>query len=218
MRRWIVLVGATTAGLYLYFSRRGAEGTEGRDTLYWDSITRRPRTAPEVGALVNTYLSSVPDPPTAKESAVMSFFMPIERAGAAFRLEPALIAAVIDRESAGDPLARGPVGEYGLMQVRPTTADMMYDIGVYKGDRRNLLDPGINIHYGAAYLRWQMDKHKSKMLRVMWAVAGYNAGTAQYDSTTRKFKNQKYVEAVVNVRLPRYAYLFNQVYRAYGRP
>jgi len=168
--------------------------------------------------MVTAFLDTVPAPPKIAERRVLSYFLTIERAGKSFRIEPALIAAIMSRESDGNPNAIGAVGEVGLMQVRPTTADFVNGLGLYRGDRQNLSDPVINIHYGAAYLRWQMDQYAGRTNRVRWAVAGYNAGTPRYDEGSGRFGNEVYVSDVVDFRLPRYAYLFNQVYRRFGRP
>jgi len=218
VRRWVVLLGVAAAGLYLYYRRAGGIVTppEGRE-LYWDAVNRRYRTAPEVGAMVTAFLDTVPDPPSAEERRVLSYFLTIERAARSFRIEPALIAAIIARESGGFADVTGTVGEVGLMQVRPTTADFIYGLGLYRGDRANLHDPEINTRYGGAYLRWQMDQYADRTNRIRWAVAGYNAGTASYDPGSGKFANEVYVSDVVDYRLPRYAYLFNQVYRRFGQ-
>lgn len=86
-------------------------------------------------------------------------------AARAFRLEPALIHAVISAESGYNPLARSPKGATGLMQLMPDTA-RRYGVD-------NPLDPGQNIHGGAAYL--------SDLLKLFGndlnlALAAYNAG------------------------------------------
>jgi len=221
VKKGIVILGIVAGGVYLLARRARAQlmpvtpTPEGRD-LYYDP-TGLPRTPQEVGAMVTAFLDSVPDPPDEEERRVLYYFLLIERAGRSFRIEPALIAAVIHRESRGFPEAVGKVGEVGLMQVRPTTADMMYNFGIYRGDRAYLSDPEININYGAAYLRWQMDRYVSQANRVYWAVAAYNAGTAEYDYTKHRFSNESYVSDVVDRLLQRYAYLFNRIYMQYGR-
>lgn len=168
--------------------------------------------------MIQNLLNTIPETPTSKEARVIWFFPEIERAADRNRVEPALIAAIIDVESGGDPDARGPVGEYGLMQVRLSTAQMMG----FTGDPARLLNPATNIEYGAKYLRWQFDRYRDQMMRHEWAVAAYHAGTAY--KRNGKFVNtaghsiQGYVDKVVKERLPRYVYLFNQVYRQYGEP
>jgi soluble lytic murein transglycosylase-like protein len=82
-----------------------------------------------------------------------------------FQLEPALLHAVISAESGYNPLARSPKGARGLMQLMPDTA-RRYGV-------RNPLDPGQNIHGGAAYLRDLLTMFGND---VKLALAAYNAG------------------------------------------
>lgn len=60
----------------------------------------------------------------------------------------------------------GGAGEIGLMQVKPTTAEM---VGF---NPKDLSDPDKNMEIGLTYLKQGMDKYKDPVL----AVAGYNAG------------------------------------------
>lgn len=82
----------------------------------------------------------------------------------AYRLEPALLHAVISAESAYDPLAVSRAGAMGLMQLMPATAERF---GV-----SNAFDPLANLHGGARYLRQLLDQFQQLSL----ALAAYNAG------------------------------------------
>lgn len=202
MRKFLVILGISAVGIYLLKRARPLPDQEPIPPGERDLVSE-----------ILAFLQSIPDPINRKEKRVLSYVLSIHRAARAFRIEPALIAAIIDRESGGNPSARGQVGEYGLMQVRDTTAQMIYQQGHYRGDYGNLLDPETNVNFGAAYLRWQLDRYADMSNKVYWAVAAYNAGTAVYSGG--RFSNQGYVDDVVE-RLSRYAYLFNQVYRQYG--
>jgi soluble lytic murein transglycosylase-like protein len=59
-----------------------------------------------------------------------------------------IVDAVMRVESAYNPGARGDVGEVGLMQILPATADMLG----FKGTREALAKPETNIAYGTQYL------------------------------------------------------------------
>lgn len=105
----------------------------------------------------------------------------INRTAIAARLNPALLAAMINAESAFDPRARSPRGAYGLMQVMPGT---WREIGGTAGCRPAAADPqtplcieepAANLAVGAAYLRRLADRFGGNMV---FAVAAYNAGTA----------------------------------------
>jgi len=89
------------------------------------------------------------------------------------RIDPALIAAVIQVESKWDPGAVSRAGALGLMQLEPATARF---IATQKnppsGDPGNLGNPDVNIAYGAWYLRYLIDQTGS----VPAALVAYNAG------------------------------------------
>lgn len=87
-----------------------------------------------------------------------------------FRLDPALVLAVIRVESNFDPNARSPKNAQGLMQLIPATAERF---GV-----KDVWDSEQNLRGGMAYLRWLLDYFKGD---VKLALAGYNAGEGAVD-------------------------------------
>ena len=95
-----------------------------------------------------------------------------------YRLNPALLAAVIEQESKFRADARSSTGALGLMQLQPTTAE---GIAVRTGGSNfvlsDLYDPEINVRYGAWYLRHLLDKYRSERT----ALAAYNAGQQNVD-------------------------------------
>jgi soluble lytic murein transglycosylase-like protein len=82
-----------------------------------------------------------------------------------FRLDPALVLAVVQVESNFNANAQSPKNAQGLMQLIPETAERF---GV-----RDVWDPEENLRGGMAYLRWLLDHFKGD---VKLALAGYNAG------------------------------------------
>jgi peptidoglycan lytic transglycosylase len=95
-----------------------------------------------------------------------------------YRLEPALLAAVIYQESKFKSGARSDRGAVGLMQLLPETAKgIATRTGGAKFRVSDLYDPEINVRYGAWYLRHLLDKYGSERL----ALAAYNAGQANLD-------------------------------------
>jgi soluble lytic murein transglycosylase len=95
------------------------------------------------------------------------------------RLDPALLAAVIDTESKFNADARSSAGAVGLMQLTPATAE---GIAEYThGSKFKLSDltiPDINVRYGTFYLRLLLNKYKGNE---RLALAAYNAGEANVD-------------------------------------
>jgi soluble lytic murein transglycosylase-like protein len=86
-------------------------------------------------------------------------------------VDPTLVAAVIQAESAFDPTALSSKGAAGLMQLMPQTASAL---GVL--DR---FDPHENIRGGVRHLRYLLDRYRG---RVALALAADNAGEGALDA------------------------------------
>jgi peptidoglycan lytic transglycosylase len=120
-----------------------------------------------------------------------------------YDLDPALLAAVIYRESKFDADARSSSGAIGLMQLLPDTAK---GIAVHTGGKKfvveDLYDPEINVRYGSFYLRRLLRKYGDERL----ALAAYNAGQANVDRWIEEGgeiqfpETQQYVDEVLELR------------------
>jgi len=114
-----------------------------------------------------------------------------------YRLDPALISAVIYQESKFRPDARSESGAVGLMQLLPETAK---GIAVRTGGSAftidDLLDPEINVRYGSWYLRHLLDKYGSDER----ALAAYNGGQGNVDRGVVYEETELYVERVLELR------------------
>ncbi|MFM0061229.1 lytic transglycosylase domain-containing protein [Paraburkholderia phytofirmans] len=97
-------------------------------------------------------------------SRVMALLPIINEAAHVADVDSALLMAVIDVESGGNPQAVSPKGATGLMQLMPGT-------GARHG-ASDLLDPRQNIAAGARYLKELMRQFGALPL----ALAAYNAG------------------------------------------
>jgi soluble lytic murein transglycosylase len=94
------------------------------------------------------------------------------------RLDPALLAAVIESESKFNPNARSSAGAVGLMQLTPSTAKgIALSTGGSSFQVSDLTDPDINVRYGSWYLRHLLDRYQDERL----ALAAYNAGEENVD-------------------------------------
>ena len=119
-----------------------------------------------------------------------------------FRLSPALIYAVIETESAYNPMARSSVPAFGLMQIVPQSAgrdayEMLYG-------KPRVLTPGYlyneqnNILIGSAYLKklyYDYFKNiQNPISRLYLSIAAYNTGAGNvacaFNSTNRDFKGR----------------------------
>ncbi|MBP0594870.1 lytic transglycosylase domain-containing protein [Paraburkholderia sp. LEh10] len=128
-------------------------------------------------------------------SSVLAWTPLVEEAARRFGVDRALLLAVIDVESGGNPFAMSPKGARGLMQLMPAT-------GLLQG-ADDLFDPYQNVRAGARLL----DTLLAKYGEVSLALAAYNAG----DGAVRKNggaiplygETQNYVRRVME-RVARY--------------
>jgi soluble lytic murein transglycosylase len=128
-----------------------------------------------------------------------------------YRLDPALLAAVIYQESKFRSDAKSSSGAIGLMQLRPDTAS---GIAIRTGGSRfqtsDLYNPEINVRYGSWYLRHLLDKYDDEEL----ALAAYNAGQRNVDTWRAEGKEIQFSETRAYVE--RVEDLKDVYRRAYG--
>lgn len=153
---FIGLAGANRADaeLYMYRDSRGA--------LHFSNAPANPRYQPyRPPALAGSgRIRFRPDPARRKA------YDPIIRAAARrYRVDHALVKAVIRAESDFIPYAKSPKGALGLMQLMPATA-RQYNVW-------RALEPRENIEAGTQHLRGLLDLYDGN---VRLALAAYNAG------------------------------------------
>ncbi|HEX7525363.1 MAG TPA: lytic transglycosylase domain-containing protein [Gaiellaceae bacterium] len=129
-----------------------------------------------------------------------------------YRLNPALLAAVIEQESKFNASARSSTGAIGLMQLQPATAK---GIAIHTGGNdfvlSDLNDPEINVRYGSWYLRHLLDKYHDERL----ALAAYNAGQANVDEWRSKGEDIQFSETRAYVsRVERLKDIYRRAYRS----
>lgn len=108
---------------------------------------------------------TTPDAPSGSVASRVTRLAPIvDEVARAAGMDSALLMAVIDVESGGNPQAVSPMGATGLMQLMP-------DTGAQHG-ASNLFDPRQNIAAGARYLHQLIHQFGDVQL----ALAAYNAG------------------------------------------
>ena len=114
----------------------------------------------------------------------------IQAAGQRNRLDPALLDAVIGRESGFRPDVVSSAGAVGLMQLMPSAAR---ELGV-----SDPFDPAQNVEGGAKYLRSLLDRYGG---RLDLALAAYNAGPGAVDhfgGVPPYKETQEYVSAIMS--------------------
>jgi soluble lytic murein transglycosylase len=103
--------------------------------------------------------------------------VPIRFAAQKYGVEPALVKAVVWRESHFNPNVHGRAGELGLMQLMEPTAQEWADAEhVINFDHIQCLDPGTNTLAGTWYLRKLLKRYQRTDNPVAYALADYNAG------------------------------------------
>jgi soluble lytic murein transglycosylase-like protein len=105
-------------------------------------------------------------------------------------LDPALVRAVIEAESGGDPKAVSKAGAIGMMQLAAPTAS---DCGIH-----DLFDPEQNVECGARTLGYLIRRYGVEM-----GIAAYNFGSGDVESVGGHLskmpqETQTYVKAVVD--------------------
>lgn len=115
----------------------------------------------------------------------LAYTAEISAAAERHRINPYLVAAVINEESGFRPDVVSRAGAVGLMQVMPGTADELRLRGIVSAEiveGRTLDDPVANIEYGTAYLRYLVDRYHE----IETVLAAYNAGLRHADSWARE--------------------------------
>ena len=102
---------------------------------------------------------------------------PIRAAARRYGVEPALIKAVVWRESHFHPRARGRAKEIGLMQLQEEAARAWADAEhLLAFAHEHCLDPATNTLAGTWYLRKLLRRYAQTDDPLPYALADYNAG------------------------------------------
>jgi len=112
----------------------------------------------------------------------------IAEAAEKYNLDPSMIKAVMQAESAFNAMAVSPVGALGLMQLMPAVAE---ELGA-----EDPMDPRQNIMAGSRHLRQLLNSHRGN---VKLALASYNAGpgnVAKYRGIPPFKETRNYVKKV----------------------
>lgn len=130
--------------ILIFLSGNGHSSDQNLDTQNFQSIVRK--------KIFQTVKKNLPAKYKGRAHAVTATIMGESKK---HKLDPFILTAVIAGESSFNPEAVGPVGELGLMQVRPTTGQWIAKkMNLPWYGQRTLKDPIKNIRIGAAYLSY----------------------------------------------------------------
>jgi soluble lytic murein transglycosylase-like protein len=173
---FLVLAPCAMADTYVYVDDNGVL-----------TFTDSPTSADAVKVVVN----EEPQEAFTRPSSRPDYRNLIEEACARYGMDPDVISALIQAESAFDARAVSRKGALGLMQLMPETAEQM---GVY-----NLLDPAANIDAGVRYLKALLRKFDGDLTL---ALAAYNAGPGvvlKYGAVPPIEETQRYIEKIFSI-------------------
>lgn len=146
---------------------------------------------------------------------------PIREAARRYKLDPALVKAVVWRESRFHPGVRGRAGEIGLMQLTDAAAQEWAEtVGAYPLPEAHLYDPRTNALAGTWYLRKLMERYRKTDDPVPYALADYNAGRANVLKWAREGAATNSVEFVSQIAFPSTRHYVESVirrWRHYGQ-
>ncbi|MBM3824802.1 MAG: lytic transglycosylase domain-containing protein [Verrucomicrobia bacterium] len=103
----------------------------------------------------------------------------IAAASKTYSMDPAVVKAVVWKESRFDAASRGKAGEVGLMQIRDLAAREWADAERLKDfTMEHLTSPSTNTLAGTWYLKKLLGRYRHTDGALVYALADYNAGRA----------------------------------------
>jgi hypothetical protein len=161
--------GPDGAKIRLYTDAAGANFLEvnATDIVADETVTLLPEAQPSVAAAAVPGGATLLAPQHLSDEDLRPM---LAKAGAAYDVDPDLLASVVRQESGGHPRAVSRAGAQGLMQLMPGTAA---GLGV-----ADSFAPGDNIRGGTNYLNQLLERYHNNLVL---ALAAYNAGPAAVD-------------------------------------
>ncbi len=121
-----------------------------------------------------------------RPGAIMPYRIYVEKYAGQYGLDPTLVSAIIQQESAGNADAISSAGAVGLMQIMPIT----------QGDQcpgADLYDPEQNIACGVKHFKWTLDQVGGDTDK---AVMAYHSGVTALKTNGPRPIDRQYLTAV----------------------
>lgn len=150
---------------HITFEGGGTLSVPASRIAFW---AERPEPAAEVENDAPAEEADIPEEPWRVRAGAYAELIGL--AAARYELDPALLTAMAEVESAFDPVAVSPKGACGLLQLMPQTAARFGVADVFNAEQ--------NVDGGARYLSWLLQRFEGNS---ELALAGYNAGEGAVD-------------------------------------
>lgn len=118
---------------------------------------------------------------TNRRRAESDYPVPSLRPREGFKVNKALVYAIVRQESRFNPGVVSPAGAVGLMQLMPDAAAHVSGDTRLRDDMSPLFDPSYNLKIGQDYLSWLMSQGVG--YDILRTVAAYNGGPATLQKT-----------------------------------
>ena len=135
------------------------------------------------------YGQTLPEEMTREEWDIfypLAYWSAIKEQAKLRRLDPYYVAGLIRQETVFNATARSHANAYGLMQLLPSTGQMVakrYSLGGGRVATADLLNPLLNIQLGTAYLEQMVGEFG----RLEYVAAAYNGGPGRVSRWLREF-------------------------------
>ncbi len=138
------------------------------------------------------------------------FMEAVLREAEAFSLDPNLVWAVMREESHFRPAVASRAGAMGLMQIMPATGKGIAASLKVEFAEKDLLDPEINIRFGAFYLRNMLNMFDGDLDKALaaynggggnvrrWSAGGTGSTAAGFPTAIPFFETRQYITKVRN--------------------
>lgn len=146
------------------------------------ALNRRGELRPAITTMRRAYPQFLAEGGEALPSSMLAVIFPvqywdlIQKYSALHKLDPYVVAALINQESTFDARVRSSANAWGLMQVLPSTGrDYARTLGIAAFRTARLTDPETNIRIGTAFFADLLKQYDD----VAAALAAYNAGESR---------------------------------------
>ena len=182
--------------------------------------TNTEQTVLSVDAVTQTLASNAPVITKQKDRVKVSYALPannlsnqakrylaeVHTQAARYKLDPALLLAIIHTESSFNPLARSPIPAFGLMQIVPTSAGK--DVSNFLQGKPLLLSPEYlfqadnNVEAGSTYVHLLNNRYfkniRNEESRLYMSIAAYNTGPGNVAKTLSGSKSLNQASIAAN--------------------